>query len=386
MSILTLNAGSSSIKYKLFNQKDLSVIGSGLIENIGEEEGRWHHISTEKNTATHYFKTHEEAFNALREVLNTTAMTDPIIAVGHRVVHGGEQFHQPTLITDAVFSAIQKLTPLAPLHNPVNIAGIAFARIHFNAALHIAVFDTGFHHNMPEYVRRYAIDRHTADQFQIRRYGFHGINHEYVARMAAHFLKKPLKSCHFITLHLGNGASSCLIKHGQSFDTSMGLTPLAGLVMGTRCGDVDPAIPLYLQKEGMLPAEIDKLLNKQSGLLGIGGDNDMRALLKKREQNDYDANLAIKMYIYSIQKTIGSYLAQLPTLDAIIFTGGVGENASLIRELIIQPLAHLGFTLDPTKNNQKIEDIANISTHAVPILVIRGDEERLIAEKVSAFI
>ena len=219
------------------------------------------------------------------------------------------------------------------------------------------------------------------------RYGFHGINHEYVAQQAAIFLKKPLTTCNFITLHLGNGASACLVKQGKSVDTSMGMTPLAGLIMGSRCGDIDPAIPLYLQQQGMSLKSVDHLLNKQSGLIGIANDNDMRRLLTRLEAHDPAAELAISMYVYSIQKIIGSYLSQISSLDGLIFTGGVGENAFPIREKIILPLSHMGFALDQKLNATNTgENCRNISKSGSPILVIRGDEERFIAEKVNSLV
>ena len=222
-----------------------------------------------------------------------------------------------------------------------------------------------------------------AEHYQIRRYGFHGINHEYVAQQAALFLKKPLAACNLISLHLGNGASACLIKQGLSFDTSMGMTPLAGLIMGSRCGDIDPAIPLYLQQQGMSIDDVDTLLNKRSGLMGIAKDNDMRHLLARLDSNDPDALLAISMYVYSIQKIIGSYITQLPTLNALIFTGGVGENAAPIRAMITETINHMGFAIDPTHNyNDNGETCRTISASNIPILVIRGDEEYFMAQQV----
>ena len=386
MNILTINAGSSSIKYKLFEvgtDGNPNVILGGLVEGIGEQNGNWNHSHHEKTSSPHQFDSHHDAFTALVKNLQANIGGLTIDAVGHRVVHGGSQYFNPTIITDEVLKAIEALAQLAPIHNPVNALGILFAREHFPHALHVAIFDSGFHHTLPKHVHTYAIDTEVATLYQIRRYGFHGINHEYVAQQAALFLNKPLETCNFISLHLGNGASACLVKQGKSVDTSMGMTPLAGLIMGTRCGDIDPAIPLYLQHVGMQSNEVDTLLNKESGLIGIAKDNDMRRLLVRMEAGDESAILAIAMYVYSIQKTIGAYITQLPTLDALIFTGGVGENAYPIRAKIIASLNHLGLTIDLKKNEFNTgENCMDTSLKGKPILVIRGDEEQFIAQEV----
>lgn len=384
MNILTINAGSSSIKYKTFvvNQQNQQVILSGLIEGIGESTSQWRHEFNNKTTFDCQFSDHQQAFTELAHRLKQDLINHPIDGIGHRVVHGGRDLFQPTRIDDKVLQDIEKLKNLAPIHNPINAQGIHFARQHFPQAIHVAIFDSGFHHTLPEHINQYAIDTATAKHYQIRRYGFHGINHEYVATQAAHFLQKPLHACHFISLHLGNGASACLIKNGQSFDTTMGMTPLAGLIMGTRCGDIDPAIVLYLLEQGMNLHDVDRLLNKQSGLKGIAQDNDMRNLIERYESQDRNAQLAIDMYVYSIQKTIGAYLSQINPLDALIFTGGVGENSDFIREKILAPLPHLGFYLDNHLNHQK-KTIHNIAQKGHPILVIRGDEESLMATNVA---
>ena len=390
MNILTINAGSSSIKYKVFNVERVNPteLLAGLIEGIGESEGHWHHTyQSEKKTTAHHFGSHQLAFEELAERLHADLVGLTISAVGHRVVHGGSQYFKPTIVTTDVLGAIRQLTPLAPLHNPVNALGIGFAMQYFPEATHVALFDSGFHHTMPQFAHTYAIDTQVANEYKVRRYGFHGINHEYVAQQAAFFLNKPLATCNFITLHLGNGASACLVKQGESVDTSMGMTPLAGLIMGSRCGDIDPAIPIYLQQQGMSLENVDRLLNKQSGLIGIAKDNDMRRLLTRLETHDPAAELAISMYVYSIQKIIGGYLSQLSSLDGLIFTGGVGENASPIREKIILPLSHMGFALDLKLNaTNSRENCRSISERGNHILVIRGDEERFIAEKVASLV
>lgn len=385
MNILTLNAGSSSIKYKVYAHQNNTnnLVLSGLIEGIGESGGLWNHQFTTKEKHKQTFTTHQNAFDVLGLQLKRDLFDHPIHGVGHRVVHGGKNYFKPTIITPEVLKDIQELAKLAPLHNPINAQGIIFAQQHFKDACQVAVFDTGFHHSMPAYVSQYAIDTETTRKFQIQRYGFHGINHEYVTTQAAIFLNKPLKQCNFISLHLGNGASACLIKNGKSFDTSMGMTPLAGLIMGTRCGDIDPAIPMYLMGQGLTESEIDNLLNKQSGLKGISNDNDMRKILARMEAQDAKAKLAIEMYVYAIQKIIGAYLSQISLLDALIFTGGVGENAAIIRANIMTPLKHMGFQLNDALNQKHSANLCNrISATGNSVLVIRGDEERLIVQKV----
>lgn len=383
MLILTINAGSSSIKYKAFSAENdrHQLLFGGLIDRIGVASGLWNH---RESSQPHHFKNHQEAFEALGQQLKTELGDQTIQAVGHRVVHGGTSFYQPTLITPDVLAEINQLSQLAPLHNPINALGIIFAQAHFNNAVHVAIFDSGFHHTLPKYVRNYAIDQSTAKRYQIERYGFHGINHEYVAREAANYLNKPLPNCNFISLHLGNGASACLIKNGQSYDTSMGMTPLAGLIMGTRCGDIDPALPLYLLDQGLTSAEVDHLLNKQSGLKGICNDSDMRRVLARVEADDEAATLALEMYVYAIQKIIGAYLSQIDFLDALIFTGGVGENAAYIREKALGPLKHFGFQLNNQLNELRSKDpcYAISTEESKLVLVIRSDEESLMVQKV----
>lgn len=379
MLILTLNAGSSSIKYKVYDSN--KEIISGLIEGIGEARGQWHH---QQEHETRSFADHQQAFELLAHKLTETLHGQLIEGVGHRVVHGGTHFYQPTRITPDVLAEIKKLSQLAPLHNPVNVLGIECAQKLFKEAVHVAIFDTGFHHSMPDYIRTYAIDHDVARKYHIQRYGFHGINHEYVALQAASFLQQPLSACNLISLHLGNGASACLIKQGLSFDTSMGMTPLAGLIMGTRCGDIDPAIPLYLQQQGFNATDVDTLLNKHSGLKGISGDNDMRAILQRAALNDESASLAIAMYVYAIQKMVAAFVGQIERLDALIFTGGVGENSDIIRDKVLRPLRHLGFNLDTNLNEQRSKQVCRaVSAQGIPVLVIRADEERLMAEKVA---
>lgn len=375
MHILTINAGSSSLKYKVFHQEEqtMKAVLSGLIEGIGEKDS--------------LCASHNVAFDVLTDEITKQLPQISIDCIAHRVVHGGNDFCKPVRITDNVFNKIKELSFLAPLHNPVNALGIECALTHFPGAAQIAIFDTGFHQTLPEYISRYAIDRQTADSLQIRRYGFHGINHEYVAHKAAQYFNKPLTDCNFISLHLGNGASACLIKNGQSFDTSMGMTPLAGLIMGSRCGDIDPAIPFYLIRQGFEPVACEDLLNRQSGLKGLTGDNDMRRILARMENHDESAREAIDMYVYAIQKIIGAYLTQTGHLDALIFTGGVGENAVIIREKIISSLNHLNFKLNHEANNERSGQSCHaISAQGIPVLIIKSDEEFWMASQAAALL
>ena len=381
MSWLTINAGSSSIKYKIYrgSKNDLVEHSSGIIEGIGETSGNWRHNSKQESRT---FKNHKEAFQALSERIIPELKNDLPRGVGHRVVHGGSIYFKPTIIDINVLQTIHDLARLAPLHNPANAIGIECAMATFPEAQHVAVFDTAFHAKMPDTAAYYPLHWETAQKEDIRRYGFHGINHAYVTEKAAEWLDKPFHECQFISLHLGNGASACLVKNGQSCDTSMGMTPLAGLMMGTRCGDIDPAIALYLINQGYAPEKVDEIFNKKSGLYGIANDNDMRRLLERVENNDKQAILAIDMYCYILQKTIGAYLSQCDALDALIFTGGVGENAAPIRMKTLATLKHFGFAINNEMNNLSSfeKNIAPINKNGIPILVIKGNEELAIAK------
>ncbi len=311
--IAVINAGSSSLKIKLFDMKTKEVLQSFLIEHIGE-----------KGAA---FSTHHEAL----ESLNINFLE--INAVGHRVVHGGEEFSSAVVITDEVIASIERLSSLAPLHNPANLEGIMVARKKAPNVPQIAVFDTAFHSSMPKEAYLYALNYDMYEKNHIRRYGFHGTSHSYVASEAAKLLQKELKELNLITLHLGNGASICAIENGKSIDTSMGFTPLEGLVMGSRCGDIDASIVLYMQRELHLSAdEVDIELNKNSGLYGICNTNDVRDIIKSADER---AKLALDIMIRRIQKYIGAYMALLGDVDAIVFTGGIGENSSYIRERVM---------------------------------------------------
>lgn len=363
MKILIINAGSSSLKYKLF--LETQEIASGLIEEIG---------------APGKMATQAEA---LQHVCNTLDLSG-VKAVGHRVVHGGTLFVSPTLINDDNFRDLKQLSSLAPLHNPANIAGIETARRLLPHAKHIAIFDTAFHHQLPEAAYRYAIDRNMAETLHIRRYGFHGISHQYVTERACELLKSPIESTELITLHLGNGASVSAVQNGRSIDTSMGMTPLEGLVMGTRSGDMDPAVTLILAKHlGSIEAA-DTYLNKQSGLKGLCGDSDCRKIEARHQTGDAAASLALEMMVHRLIKYIGAYMALLPKLKAIIFTGGIGENSQWIRHAVLSKLAHCGLHLDETRNTKPYNDHLQLTCEQsrVQAFAIRTNEELLMAKQV----
>lgn len=374
MKILVLNSGSSSLKYQLFTIHSVKceLIFSGLIEQIGDSQILDHSQALEKMIQT------------LKEKQHLQSLTE-LSGIGHRVVHGGEEFTAPVIINEQVITAIEKLCPLAPLHNPANLMGIQLARKKAPKILQVAVFDTAFHQSIPEQAYLYALPYSLYEQHKIRRYGFHGTSHHYVTQQASLYLNKPLNTLKLISIHLGNGASATAINKGQSIDTSMGMTPLEGLVMGTRSGDIDPAILFYLnRKTGMNIDELDTLLNKQSGLKGICGENDMRRIIDQAEQGDHTSTLAIDIFCYHIKKYIGAYLASLNGVDAIIFTGGIGENAPLIRQMACENLNNLGIKMDTEKNQQKNKgNSIDIQHHSslVKILVIPTDEELEIAEQ-----
>ncbi len=387
MKILVINSGSSSIKYKLFNMESGSVLAAGLVERIGEENGRIQYNSfTQKlPIPTHQAGLQEIIRLLLDEQVGVIASPNEIVAVGHRVVHGGEKFSQPTPITRDVIATIEQLSPLAPLHNPANLAGIQVAQEMFPHAMQVAVFDTAFHQTLPPHAFRYALPNSLYEQDGVRVYGFHGTSHLYVAKVAATYLSKPPEEANVITAHLGNGASITAVSGGQSVDTSMGFTPLPGLIMGTRSGDIDPAIIFYLvHNKGMSITEIDTLLNKKSGLVGICGQNDWRDIQQRVATGDEAAKLALAMYTYRIKKYVGSYTAVLGQVDALIFTAGVGENSPLVRQMACAGLEKLGYILDNDKNKATItHTVTEIQTTASPhkILIIPTNEELEIAQQ-----
>jgi acetate kinase len=374
MKILVINTGSSSIKYQLFDLARDAVLASGVLERIGEEAGVRDHRAGMEQIVRSLTDPGQGVIRAAAE----------IAAVGHRVVHGGEAFRRPVLIDEQVLAAIRQNVPLAPLHNPANLVGIEVARSLFPGVPQVAVFDTAFHQTLPPRAFRYGLPRELYERHRIRRYGFHGSSHQYVAKEAARRLGRPLAELNLITIHLGNGASITAIAKGQSVDTSMGMTPLEGLLMGTRSGDLDPSILFHLAEFfSMTVGEIHNLLNQQSGLKGICGENDMREILKRRAAGDKLAALAVEIYTYRIKKYIGAYYAVLGEVDALVFTAGVGENAPEIREQACAGLQRLGIALDPEKNADPSGGLREIQSteSSVKVLVIPTNEELEIARQ-----
>ena len=392
MNIFVINSGSSSIKYQLFKMPVEKPVCSGLIERIGLENALIKHktcIGNEEKTiertldiADHEAGLHEVLKLLTDEELGVIKNPDEIYAVGHRVVHGGETFAATTFVTREVKDEIKKLFALAPLHNPANYMGIDVAEKIFTEARQIAVFDTAFHQTMAEKAFRYAIPKSYYTDLRIRAYGFHGTSHKYVSEKATDYLGKP--DAKIITIHLGNGCSMAAIKNGISVDTSMGFGPLGGLVMGTRSGDIDPSIIFHLINQlGYDPEQINSLLNKRSGMLGMTGFSDMRDVEKAISKGDADAELACELYAYRIQKYIGLFAAVLNGIDAIVFTAGVGENDVNIRRRICQNLSFFGIELDEHKNNLRSSEIREINANdgKVKILIIPTNEELEIARQ-----
>ncbi|MEU3771636.1 acetate kinase [Streptomyces sp. NPDC032472] len=397
--VLVLNSGSSSVKYQLLDMTDSSRLAVGLVERIGEAASRLVHeplagpgAAGGRRERVGAIADHGAALQAVAEELAADGMgldSPELAAVGHRVVHGGTRFTAPTVIDDEVLAEIRSLIPLAPLHNPANVTGIEVARSLRPDVPQVAVFDTAFHSTMPEHVARYAIDAATAEKYAIRRYGFHGTSHAYVSRATAALLGRPVEEVNVIVLHLGNGASASAVRGGVCVETSMGLTPLEGLVMGTRSGDLDPAVVFHLARVGGFSVdEIDSLLNKKSGLLGLCGDNDMREVLRRAGEGDEAARLAFAAYVHRLKKYIGAYAAVLGRVDAVAFTAGVGENAHPVREAAIDGLAELGLVLDPEANAVRSPQARLVSAEhsRVAVAVVPTDEELEIAAQAYALV
>jgi acetate kinase len=393
MKVVVINSGSSSVKYEVFERSDFSVLSSGLLERIGESESRHIHRAygpsgaVKETVRQGRIANHEEGFRFILSMPADSPVignSSEILGVGHRVVHGGEVFREPVLIDEKVMETIRELIPLAPLHNPANLLGIEAARQVFPGVPQVAVFDTAFHQSMPPHAFIYALPYSFYALHRVRRYGFHGTSHLWVAKRAAAHLEKPLTSLNLITLHLGNGASASAIRQGASVDTSMGMTPLEGLVMGTRSGDLDPAVPFYLRRATKMPeGDLEALLNKGSGLKGLCGANDMREILQRANRGEGLAQLALELYCYRIKKYLGAYFAVLGRVDAVVFTGGIGENAAPIRKQCCQGLEGLGITVDERKNEKSCAEVLEIQKDGAPIkvLAIRTKEEREIAEQ-----
>lgn len=386
MKILVLNSGSSSIKFKFFD--DNIVKASGLVEKIGEQNSKVmlkNTLNDEKFERELAIKDHEQGLKIVNELFKESGILEDLNALdgcGHRIVHGGRNLSEHCLVDDYVLKEIDRVSIFAPLHNPAHLAGI---KTMIKAALkvpNVAIFDTAFHRTMPDFAYMYALPYEYYDEHNIRRYGFHGTSHAFVSARAAKLLAKDKNDLNAISAHLGNGASVCAIEKGKSVDTSMGFTPLEGLVMGTRCGDLDPAIlPFISNLKGLSIEEIDTLMNKKSGLYGICGFNDFRDIEAQIEKGDDKARLAFDMFCYRLVKYIGSYFAILPKTDAIIFTGGIGENDALVRKKVCEKLIHLGVELDVESNMQRNLGERMISTpnSKIKVFIIPTDEELEIA-------
>ncbi len=401
MLVLVVNAGSSSLKYQLVDTGSEVVWASGLVERIGEAEstlthrtriGRGARADLQAVSRTASIQDHAQAFHAVTEILEQTgsvAEVGQLVGVGHRVVQGADQFTAPTLVTPAVIDVIRSLNPLAPLHNPPSVAGLESAMAEFPDVPHVAVFDTAFHQSIPAAAYTYAIDQSVARAQRVRKYGFHGTSHKYVTARAAQLLGKPVEKVDLVTLHLGNGASACAVRGGRSVDTSMGLTPLEGLVMGTRSGDIDPALVFHLiTTAGMTASEVDAMLNKRSGLLGLCGQNDLREVHRLIAAGDRDAQLALDVYVHRIRKYLGAYLVTLGRADAIVFTAGVGENDPEVRRRVVAGLELIGVAIDQERNVATRGPSApvDLSFKGAPIrvLVVPTNEELEIANQTVA--
>jgi acetate kinase len=391
MKVLVINSGSSSIKYQLFNMPEEKVICSGLIERIGLAAGNVHYKS-EKDVIeeTLEIKNHKAGLEKVVSLLLDTKVgvlssTDEIALVGHRVVHGGSTFTKTTVITDEVKQKIEELFSLAPLHNPANLEGIKVAEAIFKKAKQVAVFDTAFHQTIPVKAYKYAIPNTFLNKHQIRLYGFHGTSHKYVSEQANAYLGSQKSK--LITIHLGNGCSISAVENGKSIDHSLGFGPVTGLVMGTRCGDIDHTLIFYLINTlGYSIDEVDKLLQKESGMLGLTGYSDLRDIEAEAAKGNRDCKLALAINTYRVKKYIGSYIAAMNGVDAIIFTAGIGENSSLIRSQICSEMQYLGIEIDEVKNDVRAKELIDISSEnsGVKVLVIPTNEELEIAKQTYA--
>ncbi|ALR13284.1 acetate kinase [Mycobacteroides saopaulense] len=371
-AVLVLNCGSSSVKYQLIEPNSGRVDAHGLVERIGAVSS-----SSESLIGEEPVRNHDEALRLVFDSIDT----DDVVVVGHRVVHGGQKFHEPTVLDDAVVAQIAELSSLAPLHNPAGVQGIEVARRLLPDVTQVAVFDTAFFYSLPPAAAIYALDRDVAERYGIRRYGFHGTSHQYVSQQAAAFLERGYADINQIVLHLGNGASASAILRGRAVETSMGLTPLEGLVMGTRTGDIDAGIVFHLARHGMSIDEIDTVFNRRSGMLGLCGANDFREVHRLIEAGDGAAQLAYNVYVHRLRKYIGAYIATLGGADVISFTAGVGENDTVLRADAMAGLEVLGIEIDAERNQLRSSEIRRISTDAsrVTVLVVPTNEELAIA-------
>ena len=400
MKVLVINCGSSSLKFKLYDlpaDDTASLMAEGLVEEIGREKSKFSYRDTrspDKIVGDVVAKDHTQAVAAMKDMLLDAEhglFKDKIEvdACGHRVVHGRELFSNSALVTPEVRRAIEECIGIAPLHNPPNLAGIAACEKIFPGLPQVAVFDTAFHQTMPPHVYTYGLPKDQLDRNHVRKYGFHGTSHEYVARRCAELMKKDFAQIKMITCHLGNGSSITAVKNGQSFDTSMGLTPLEGLLMGTRTGDMDPAVVLYIMdKDKLSPQEMNTLLNSRSGIKGVSGiSNDMRQVIAKAKEGDARAKLALDMFDYRLIKYIGSYVAAMGGCDAVVFTGGIGENDAAMRARVLDPLQFIGIDMDPARNSSDAkEKVITRDGSRISVWVVPTNEELMIARKTRAIV
>lgn len=394
MKVLVLNCGSSSVKYQLIEMEGEQVICNGIVERIGAEDAivRYNPTGGQDKRDVRPVADHAVAIDTILSLLVDPQIgvlddLDEIAAVGHRVVHGGESFAQSVKIDDEVLQTIEACSAFAPLHNPHNLKGIRVCMDLLPGLPQVAVFDTAFHQTMPSQAYIYALPYEFYRKYKVRRYGFHGTSHLYVSQRAAEILGRPIEECKIVTCHLGNGASAAAVLGGESVDTSMGFTPLEGLVMGTRCGDIDPALVLYLMgMEDLSPAEMDELLNRKSGMLGLTElSHDMRDIEAEADKGNELANLALDIYCRRIKKYIGAYAAVMGGVDAVVFTGGIGEKSDVVRRRVCQDMAFLGIIFDEAANqenvpwNKKPPSTPHLSTGPTKVLVIPTNEELVIA-------
>jgi acetate kinase len=391
--VLVLNAGSSSLKYRLLDGSTGAAEASGAVERIGEDTGTLTHtVGGEEHTEERRIADFEDALRSALDAFDRHGPaidTSGLAAVGHRVVHGGDLFSEPALVDDRLLATVEDLVPLAPLHNPANLEGLRVARRLFPDVPQVAVFDTAFHSTLPPEAYTYAVPRSWVAEHRIRRYGFHGTSYSFVSGEAARLLGRPPGEVNLIVLHLGNGASAAAIRGGESVDTSMGLTPLEGLVMGTRSGDIDPALHAHLHRQlGWALEDIDGILNRESGLKGLSGHNDFREVERLRAAGDPGARLAFEVYCYRLRKYVGAYYAVLGTVDAVVFTAGVGQNAASVRSCALAGLERLGIEVDPARNQGRVTTPTVVSPDGcdVAVLVVPTNEEWEIARQAMAVV
>jgi acetate kinase len=382
MLVLVINSGSSSLKYQVRDVEAGSVLAEGLVEKIGMGNGGGGDGETEGP------RDHAEALEQVDAALHAALGDRALDAVGHRVVHGGERFAEPVLVNNEIMRAIERLNPLAPLHNPANVLGMRAIARKWPELPQVAVFDTAFHRTLPEHAWRYAVPDELYANHGIRRYGFHGTSCEYVAQRAAALLDVPVEEFDGVIAHLGNGASVTAIRGGASIDTSMGFTPLEGLVMGTRSGDLDPSILVFLGRAGWSPEDVDDMLNRQSGLKGLAGNNDMRTVVEAAEAGNAKAAMALAVASYRLAKYIGGYHVAVGGAKALVFTAGIGENSHQFRTLVADRLGALGVQLDAGLNRERSKEprVVSAAASALPVLVVPTDEERAIADATAAVV